>query len=61
MKVTDDYNAKQRMWAAKPTVVAVPPGAPLPGFKSRRFASHAELNTWKATRLRQLAQSLSVK
>ena len=50
--------AKLRLWAVKPTVVAVPAGKPLPGFKSRKFASHAELNACKAARLRQLAQSL---
>ena len=56
MKITDDYNAKYRLWAANPTTVAAPAAIRLPDFKSRRFSSHAELNAWKAAMLRQLAQ-----
>jgi hypothetical protein len=56
MKITDDYNAKNRLWAAQPTVMPAPDAIRLPGFKSRRFASHAELNAWKTSVLRQLAQ-----
>ena len=55
MKITDDYNAKFRLWAANPTVVAAAAAVKLPGFKSRRFNSHAELNAWKSSVLRQLA------
>ena len=54
MKSADDYNAKYRLWAAKTTVVAAGAAVKLPDFKSRRFASHAELNVWKASVLRQL-------
>jgi hypothetical protein len=61
MKVTDDYNAKYRLWAANPTVVPAVAAPKVPGFKSRRFASHAELNDWKASVLRQLAATASVK
>jgi hypothetical protein len=57
MKFSDDYSAKTRIWAANPKVVAAPPPVRLPGFKSRRFASHAEMNAWKTSLLRQLAQS----
>ena len=56
MKITDDYNAKYRLWAATPTVIAAPVTAKLPDFKSERFSSHAELNAWKISRLRRLAQ-----
>jgi hypothetical protein len=56
MKITDDYNAKHRLWAANPTVVPAPATPRLPDFKSRRFSSHAELNTWKLSVLRQLAR-----
>jgi hypothetical protein len=56
MKATDDYNAKFRLWAANPTVVPAFAAPKVPGFKSRRFASHAELNEWKASVLRQLAK-----
>jgi hypothetical protein len=61
MKITDDYNAKYRLWAANPTVVAAPVAPKLPDFKSKRFSSHAELNAWKLSVLRQLAQLSSVK
>ena len=55
MKITDDYKAKYRLWAAHPRVI--PPAAPvrLPRFKSRRFSSHAEMNRWKQQILRELA------
>ncbi|HEX9047897.1 MAG TPA: hypothetical protein VF988_12810, partial [Verrucomicrobiae bacterium] len=61
MKFTDDYNAKYRLWAANSVVVAAPPPVRIPNFKSRRFTSHAELNAWKNSLLRQLAQSSIVK
>jgi hypothetical protein len=61
MKISDDYNAKYRLWAANPTVVAAPAATRLPDFKSRRFSSHAELNAWKLSVLRQLAQAAPVK
>lgn len=57
MKVTDDYNAKFRLWAANPSVVPALEPVKVPGFKSRRFATHAELNVWKTSVLRQLAQT----
>ena len=61
MKATDDYNAKFRLWAANPTVTPAVAAPKLPGFKSRRFASHAELNAWKASVLRQLAAAAPAK
>lgn len=56
MKISDDYNAKYRLWAANPTVAPAPAATKLPNFKSKRFSSHAELNAWKLSVLRQLAQ-----
>ena len=61
MKITDDYKAKYRLWAANPTVVPATAAIRLPNFKSRRFASHAELNVWKLSVLRQLAQASPAK
>jgi len=57
MKITDDYKAKYRLWAARPRVA--PAGAPtrLPQFKSRRFSSHVEMNRWKRQMLRALAET----
>jgi len=56
MKISDDYKAKYRLWAANPTIVPAPAATKLPDFKSRRFSSHAELNAWKLSVLWQLAQ-----
>ena len=56
MKITDDYSAKHRLWAANPRVVAAPAAPRLPDFKSRRFSSHAEMNEWKKSVRVQLAQ-----
>lgn len=61
MKITDDYNAKYRLWAANPTVVPAPAPIKLPDFKSKRFASHADLNAWKLSMLQQLAQASPAK
>jgi len=57
MKITDDYTAKQRLWAENPRVVPAPAAPRLPDFKSRRFSSHAEMNRWKWSVLLQLAQA----
>ena len=56
MKITDDYTAKQRLWAENPRVVPAPAAPRLPDFKSRRFSSHAEMNKWKRSVLLRLAQ-----
>ena len=60
MKVTDDYTAKYRLWAANPVVAPAGKPVKLPGFKSRRFTSHKELNAWKLSVLHRLAGSLPV-
>ena len=57
MKVTDDYRAKYRLWAENPRVAPAPAPVKIPHFKSRRFSSHAEMNAWKQSVLRQLAQA----
>jgi hypothetical protein len=56
MKITDDYKAKIRLWAASPKVVPAPPPQKLPAFGSQRFESHAQMNAWKKTLLLKLAQ-----
>jgi hypothetical protein len=61
MKITDDYTAKHRLWAASPRVVAAPPAPRIPDFKCRRFSSHAEMNEWKRSVLRLLAQAAPAK
>ena len=55
MKITDDYKAKYRLWAANPQVIAAPTPLKLPKFASRKFSSHAEMNEWKRNLLREIA------
>jgi hypothetical protein len=55
MKYTDDYSAKLRLWAEKPTVVRLPELSGLPKFSAKKFRSHAEMNAWKIALLRQIA------
>ena len=57
MKITDDYKAKYRLWAANPRVVPASAPVRIPHFKSRRFSTHAEMTAWKSSVLRQLAQA----
>ncbi|HEX3798785.1 MAG TPA: hypothetical protein VH413_08795 [Verrucomicrobiae bacterium] len=56
MKITDDYNAKVRLWAANPQISPVLPGPELPAFPPQKFRSHAEMNAWKAALLRSVAE-----
>jgi hypothetical protein len=56
MKITDDYRAKIRLWAANPRVVPLPPGPRLPRFRARKFSSHAEMNAWKRELVLELAR-----
>ena len=56
-KITDDYRAKFRLWALNPQVVPAGPPTVIPGFKSRRFSSHAEMNAWKQSLIRVWAQN----
>lgn len=55
-RITDDCQAKVRLWAANPVVVPSPPAVPLPAFRPRRFRNHAEMNAWKRELLRELAR-----
>ena len=59
MKLTDDYKAKIRLWAACPQVIPAPPPPVIPNFKSRKFSSHAEMNEWKRSVLLDLARNAS--
>jgi hypothetical protein len=57
MKKTDDYKAKYRLWAENPRTVPAAAPVKIPNFRSRRFSTHAEMNAWKDSVLRQLAQT----
>jgi hypothetical protein len=59
VKITDNYQAKYRLWAANVRVVSLSAGPQIPGFKSRRFASHAEMNQWKHSVLLEIARRLA--
>jgi hypothetical protein len=56
MKITDDHEAKYKLWARNPRVMSTPPPVHLPNFKSRRFASHSEMNEWKRSVLKERAR-----
>jgi hypothetical protein len=57
MKITDDYKAKYRLWAENPRVMPASMAVRIPQFKSQRFSSHQEMNSWKRSVLRKLARS----
>jgi hypothetical protein len=52
----DDYDAKFRIWARDPKVVACPKPVNLPRFKARRFNSYEEFNAWKEDLMEQVAR-----
>jgi hypothetical protein len=56
--MTDDYNAKIRLWAANPQIVPSLPGPVLPAFPPQKFRSHTEMNAWKASLLRKAAMAV---
>lgn len=51
----DDPDAKFKIWAQNPKVVACPKPANMPRFKARRFNSYEEFNAWKDQLLEQIA------
>lgn len=57
MKITDDHKAKYRLWAAAPQIVPAPAPPRLPKFSSRKFSTHAEMNEWKRSLLREIART----
>jgi hypothetical protein len=58
VKITDDYKAKIRLWAANPRVEPLPTALPvLPRFRAKKFANHEEMNRWKRSLLAQIARA----
>jgi hypothetical protein len=55
-KLTDDPDAKYKLWAENAKVYAFPRIANLPRFGVKRFGSHEEMNAWKEELLRELAR-----
>ncbi len=56
MKISDDYRAKIKLWAANPQVIPLPPGPRLPPFPPQKFRSYEEMNRWKEDYLREIAR-----
>jgi hypothetical protein len=56
MKITDDYDAKYKTWAANPQVIPDSPPKNLPQFPPQKFRSHEEMNAWKESLLREIAR-----
>lgn len=61
MAYRDDYDAKFKIWANNPKVVACPKPVNLPKFKAQRFNSYAEFNAWKDDLLDQIATQGGIK
>ena len=57
MKQTDSLQAKLRIWAENPCVVAMPRITNLPKFSKKSFRSYAEMNEWKRSLLFDLAKA----
>ena len=57
VKVTDQPEAKLRLWAQNPKPVRLPRIANLPHFGHKKFNSHAEFNAWKQELLLTLIRS----
>ena len=57
MKITDDYHAKVKLWAASPTVIEWVAPEGLPHFGHRRFDSLEEMNAWKREYRLEIARS----
>lgn len=61
MAYRDDYDAKFKIWARNPKVVACPKPANLPRFKAQRFDSYEAFNAWKDDLLDQIAKQGGIK
>lgn len=47
MKISDNYQAKVKLWASSPQVTVLPYVFRIPNFRSRKFSSYEEFNAWK--------------
>jgi hypothetical protein len=57
MKISDDYDAKYKLWAANPRVIPDSPPKNIPKFGPQKFRSHAEMNAWKESLLLEMAKA----
>ena len=56
VKISDDYQAKVRLWVTHLSVAPAPPPPRLPKFSPKKFKNHVEMNLWKRDLLEQLAR-----
>jgi hypothetical protein len=56
MKLTDQPDAKIKIWARERRVVALPRIANLPQFGHKKFDSYEAFNAWKRALLLELAR-----
>lgn len=59
--VKDNYNAKYKLWAADPKVVAGPNMVLPIKFPPQKFSSYQEMNEWKKNILVEIAEKGGVK
>lgn len=56
MKITDDYQAKIKIWASRPEVVRLPQAIGWPFFSAKKFDSYGQMNEWKRQYLLEIAR-----
>jgi hypothetical protein len=56
MTVRDDRTSKFALWAADPTVCALPPFQGIPPFRAKKFDSYDAFNRWKRDLLMEIAR-----
>ena len=56
MKITDDYQAKIKLWAIRPEVTRLPRPTGWPPFSGKKFNSYEEMNEWKRRYLLEIAE-----
>jgi len=61
MKITDDHEAKYRLWATNPKVYPLPKFAGVPRFGHKKFSSYEEFNVWKRRLLARIAENGGVR
>ncbi len=57
MKISDDYQAKLKIWASEGKVYALPKITNIPKFSPQKFNSYAEMNAWKSQIIKKLIRS----
>ena len=61
MKITDDYQAKLKIWAKESRIYPLPKAVGIPRFTCRRFSSGSEMNAWKKELLAAIARKGGVR